>query len=79
MKRWNRFVNSPAFMRCVSVALVLYFSMARLGETGSYFEAFNAAAIFALIWLLGMASVKTPAEPGDPKTSSRRAMGEVAE
>ena len=79
MKRWNRFVNSPAFMRCVSVALVLYFSVARFGETGSYFEAFNATAIFALIWLLGMASVNTPAEPGDPKVSSRRAMGEVAE
>lgn len=79
MKRWNRFVNSPAFMRCVSLALVLYFSLARFGETRSYFEAFNAAVIFALIWLLGMASVSQGAESGGPDVSGSRASAEVAE
>ena len=42
--------------RLLSIFLLLWFSLARLGESGSYWEAFRTACTFFGIWWLGLLS-----------------------
>lgn len=41
------------FYRTVSVLMLLYLSIVRLGMSGSYMDAIGAASLFAGIWWLG--------------------------
>lgn len=46
----------PVIYRVISAIVLLYFSLARLSETGSYLQAIGAACLFYAIWWLGLNS-----------------------
>lgn len=48
--------------RLVSAAALIYFSLARLGETGSYFESLLTACLFYSVWWLGLNSAHNTKE-----------------
>lgn len=46
-------MDKASIYRILSAALLLFFSIARLGQTGSYFEAIGAACFAYAIWWCG--------------------------
>ena len=54
-----KWLNTAAAIKVASLISLVYFSLATLGKTGSYWEAFETAIVFTGIWCLGRLSNKS--------------------
>jgi hypothetical protein len=61
MKRIWEWLGTTFAAKIVSLVFCVFFVVATLGKTGSYWDAFNALLAFYSVWGLGRMTAKRPA------------------
>lgn len=54
---WD-FLDTPLSYRIVSMLACIYFAIAEVGRTGSYWSALSASVLFYAVWNLGRGSAR---------------------
>ena len=56
MKSFLKWASTPTAFKIGSLLFFLYLCIAAYGRTGSWWDTFNGAVLFAAIWLFGFNS-----------------------